>query len=58
MQCTLEHPDLTEDYEDGTRHFLKKITEYDDRWLRVVMNINEKPYRYVTVFFDRRMRGR
>lgn len=53
---TLEAPDKIEDSGDGTRHFLKKIKENDDRWLRVVINRSTAPNRAVTAFFDRRMR--
>ncbi len=49
-------PDRTEDHEDGTRHFIKQIPEFGNRWLRVIMNVTETPEKPVTVFFDRRLR--
>lgn len=49
-------PDRTEDHDDGTRHFLKRIAEFGDRWLRVVVNVTVTPNRRVTAFFDRSLR--
>jgi hypothetical protein len=53
---TLESPDYVEDREDGTKHFIKKINENENRWLRVVINVRVNPNRAITVFFDRRLR--
>lgn len=53
---TLEAPDHVEDREDGTKHYIKKISENENRWLRVVINVRINPNRAVTVFFDRRLR--
>ena len=53
---TLENPDGMEQHADGTKHFIKKIFEKDNRWLRVIVNISVIPNVYVTVFFDRRLR--
>ena len=36
------YPDYTEDREDGTRHFIKRISEYENRWLRVIVNVKKK----------------
>ena len=52
----LDVPDNVEDIEDGTRHYIKKIPGYGNRWLRVVINIRVNPNRAVTAFFDRRLR--
>ena len=49
-------PDRTEDQDDGTRHFIKQIPEFQDRWLRVVANMTVDPEKRVTAFFDRRLR--
>jgi len=49
-------PDQIQDHDDGTRHFLKQIPEYGNRWLRIIVNIDAKPERAVTAFFDRRLR--
>jgi hypothetical protein len=38
-------------------HRLGRIAEYGDRVLRVVANVQVKPIRVVTVFFDRRARA-
>ena len=52
----LEIPDDVEDVEDGTKHYIKQIHEYGNRWLRVVINVQVNPNRAVTAFFDRRLR--
>ncbi|MBW1835760.1 MAG: DUF4258 domain-containing protein [Deltaproteobacteria bacterium] len=52
----LEIPDDVEDVEDGTKHYIKQIHEYGNRWLRVVINVQANPNRAVTAFFDRRLR--
>jgi hypothetical protein len=49
-------PDAVEDHADGTRHYLKVIPEYGNRWLRVVVNAAAVPNKRVTAFFDRRLR--
>lgn len=54
----LDSPERTEDHEDGTRHFLGRIAERENRVLRVVTNPATDPPTLVTAFFDRRMRGR
>ena len=40
------------------RHALARIPERDDRVLRVVYNENVHPWRIVTAYFDRAMRGK
>lgn len=52
---TVDEADKIEDHDDGTRHYLKQIVEHENRWLRIVVNINEHPNRKVTAFFDRRL---
>lgn len=54
--AAVSDPDRIEEQPDGTRHFLKQITEYGDRWLRVIVNQQEQPPARVTAFFDRRLR--
>ena len=53
---TTRDPDRTEEHDDGTRHFIKRILEFGSRWLRVVVNITVNPEKRVTAFFDRRLR--
>ena len=38
-------------------HFFRHVPKRSDRVLRVVVNTDAVPWRVVTVFFDRRMRG-
>ncbi len=38
-------------------HFFRRVPERGGRVLRVVVNTEAVPWRVVTVFFDRRMRG-
>ncbi len=54
----MNEPEEVEEHEDGTRHFLRRIEEHRNRWLRVVINIQVQPNRAVTAFFDRRLRDK
>lgn len=56
VERTENEPDQTQDHEDGTRHFIKQIPEFDNRFLRVIINVKDFPNRRVTAFFDRRLR--
>jgi len=49
-------PDRVEEHDDGTRHLLKQIPEFGNRWLRVIVNVTSSPNRRVTAFFDRSLR--
>jgi hypothetical protein len=40
----------------GNTHYLKQISEFGNRWLRVVVNPTQEPPRIVTLFFDRRVK--
>ena len=51
-------PDDIEDHPDNMRHYLKRIPEYGDRWLRVVVDTRAGANKGITVFFDRRSRNR
>lgn len=55
---TLSKPDRTLPLADsfGNTHYLKRISEFGDRWLRVVVNPTQEPPRIVTLFFDRRVK--
>ena len=49
------HPDPT----DGAlEHRLGKIAEFNDRILRIVVNIKVNPARVITAYFDRTMKGK
>ena len=52
----VSEPDRTEEHADGTRHFIKRIPEFGERWLRVIVNVKSVPEIRVTAFFDRRLR--
>jgi Domain of unknown function (DUF4258) len=52
---TVEEPERTEPQPDGTVHYLKRISEHGDRWLRVIINESVDPSIRVTAFFDRRL---
>ena len=53
---TCNDPDKIEKHADGTWHYIKKIAERDNRYLRVIINIEAEPPMRITVFFDRRLR--
>ena len=60
VERVLSSPERTEP--DATdhllRHALRRIPEQDDRVLRVVYNETVHPWRVVTAYFDRAMRGK
>ena len=43
--------------DSSLKHALGRITERDDRVLRVIYNASVQPPRIITVYFDRRQRG-
>ena len=55
---TVDDPDELEYRDDRTQHFLKQISERENRWLRVIVNTAVAPPRLITAFFDRRLRNR
>jgi hypothetical protein len=57
VERVINEPEKTEEPGDGTRHYLRRITERGERWLRVVVNMSTQPPRAITVFFDRRLRN-
>ncbi len=48
-------PDSNYKADDGNNHYIKSIPEFGNRFLRVVVHPNEKPFRVITFFFDRRI---
>ena len=58
IQETITNPDqiipLADDH--GNTHYLKKIEEFGNRCLRIVVNSTVEPNRIVTLFFDRRVK--
>ncbi len=60
IKDTILNPDLKfidENFPE-LEHRLKEIKENENRVLRVIVNILTLPNRIVTVFYDRRMKGR
>lgn len=56
VKLVIEEPEMKELKDDGTVHYVRAIEEHEGRYLRVVVNTRAKPWRIVTVFFDRRLR--
>ena len=52
----VKEPDRVYEPGDGTKHFIKQVPENGNRWLRVIVNTVENPNKFITVFFDRRLR--
>jgi Domain of unknown function (DUF4258) len=55
VERTISEPERIEEPGDGTRHYIRRIIERGERWLRVIVNVSAQPPRAVTVFFDRRL---
>jgi hypothetical protein len=60
IQQTLNEPELrTQDPNDSqVERFFQKIPENGNRVLRVAVNTNAWPWKVVSVFFDRTMKGK
>ncbi len=60
MEGVLTSPERTEPdkVDPDLQHALGRVRERDDRVLRVVYNDKTDPWRIVTVYFDRAMRGK
>jgi hypothetical protein len=56
VERAISEPERIEEPADGTKHYLPRIIERSERWLRVIVNVSAQPPRAVTVFFDRRLR--
>jgi hypothetical protein len=56
VEITLEEPEYIEQPGDGTKHYIRKISENGNRWLRVIINDQIQPQIGITAFFDRRLK--
>ena len=56
VKSAIENPDKKETMPDGTVHYVKRIKEFEDRYLRVVVNPKVEPKKIVTLFFDQRLK--
>ena len=48
---------MSDPNDSEVERFFRRIPEYGNRVLRVAVNTHVAPWRVVTVFFDRSMRG-
>jgi hypothetical protein len=60
IEQVLDWPELVEPDSDDPQltHHVGRIQRYGNRARRVVLNSQATPVRIVTVFFDRKMKGR
>lgn len=60
IHLTLNTPELRENdpADKELERFYRRIPDRGNRVLRVIVNTNLAPWRIVSVFFDRRMKGR
>jgi hypothetical protein len=60
LERALAEPELILDDNDDPEleHRLRRIEEYDNRVLRVIYNKTVDPAAVITVYFDRRMKGK
>lgn len=56
VDLVFDSPDRVEEKGDGTRHFIKRIPEFGNRWLRIIVNTDTTPEILITAYFDRRVR--
>jgi hypothetical protein len=55
VERVVSEPEHIEEPGDGTRHYLRRITERGERWLRAIVNVSAQPPCVVIIFFDRRL---
>ena len=60
LESVLHAPERREPDQGNSNltHLLSRIAEHGNRVLRVVANENVSPIRIVTVYFDRKMKGK
>lgn len=60
VESAVVEPDLRapDPNDPEVKRFFRRIPEHGDRVLRVAVNTSVDPWRVVSVFFDRRMKGR
>ncbi len=60
VKRVMEQPDgiVPDDADAELLHALGKVPEFGDRVLRVVYNHKVQPWKVVTMYFDRAMKGR
>ena len=60
VERTVAEPGLRapDAHDPSVDRFFRSIPEYEDRVLRVAINTRVVPWRVVSVFFDRSMRGK
>lgn len=60
LERVIYNPEKTHsDHEDDAlEHRLGKIEEFNNRVLRVIVNIKNNPNRVITAYFDRTMKGK
>ncbi|NMB78151.1 MAG: DUF4258 domain-containing protein [Methanomicrobiales archaeon] len=54
---TVISPEKIEKRRDDEIHYLKRIPQNGNRFLRVIINPSYNPQRVITVFFDRRVQN-
>jgi hypothetical protein len=52
---TVNTPERTETRQDDEIHYLKRIPQNHNKFLRVIINPSVNPHRVITVLFDRRV---
>ena len=59
MEKALDAPEWTEKdpIDQDLEHRFARISEFNDRVLRVIVNVTAAPPRIVTIYFDRRRTG-
>ena len=60
LEHTLANPEkvLPEPVDDSVQRYFRQIPEFGNRVLRVAVNTKVEPWRVVSIFFDRTMKGK
>ena len=52
VQSAFNSPDIRQYKRDGKVHYLRKIAEHGNHYLRVIVDTRKKPKIIITVYFD------
>ena len=53
LKDVISNPDFIEERIDGNKHYFKKIIDFGNRYLHIVINNTVEPSNVITLFFDR-----
>ncbi len=56
IESAIDAPDRIVNIDSNERHYIKRIEDTKERWLRVIVNPTTDPLTIITAFYDRRLK--